>query len=89
MSVTCLYLATGSAQGTVRGNCDSVQVTGVVIVVLLQSAVGQVPDLSKEYCFSDRMLVLRVQDAKSFKLNVSAASQLQIFRSLFFICPYL
>lgn len=38
-------LATGGTQGTVRRDGDSVQVTSVVIVILLKSAVGQVPDL--------------------------------------------
>lgn len=40
-----LYLATRGTERTVRRNCDSVQVTSVVIVVLLQPAVSQVPHL--------------------------------------------
>jgi hypothetical protein len=39
------YLATRSTQGTIRGNCDGVQVTSVVIVILLKTAIGQIPDL--------------------------------------------
>ena len=39
------HLATRSTQRTIRRDCDSVEVTRVVIMVLLQTAVGQVPDL--------------------------------------------
>jgi len=38
-------LATRSTQGTIRRDSDCVQITRVVIMVLLQTAVGQVPDL--------------------------------------------
>ena len=38
-------LAAGSAEGTVRGHGDGVQVASVTNVVGLQLAVGQVPDL--------------------------------------------
>jgi hypothetical protein len=39
------YLATRGAQRTTRIYSDSVQVSSVVIMILLQTAVGQVPDL--------------------------------------------
>lgn len=39
------YLAARGAEGAVRRDGDGVEVTGVVIVVLLEPAVGQVPDL--------------------------------------------
>jgi hypothetical protein len=40
-----LYLATRGAQRTIRRYSDSVQVSSVVIMILLQTTVGQVPDL--------------------------------------------
>ena len=40
-------LAAGSAEGTIRGHGDGVQVASVTNVVGLQLAVGQVPDLDK------------------------------------------
>ena len=40
-----IYLATRGAEGTVRRDSDGVEVAGVVVVVLLQAAVGQVPHL--------------------------------------------
>lgn len=44
----CLaVLASGCAQGTIRGNSHGVKVSGVANVVDLQLAVGQVPDLRK------------------------------------------
>ena len=39
------YLATRGAQRTIRRYSDSVQVSSVVIMILLQTAVGQVPVL--------------------------------------------
>jgi hypothetical protein len=40
-----LYLATRGAQRTIRRYSDSVQVSSVVIMILLETAVSQVPDL--------------------------------------------
>ncbi len=39
-------LATGSAEGTIRGNGNGVDVTAVAVKVCPELAVGQVPDLS-------------------------------------------
>ena len=39
--------ATGSAQGTVGGDGDGVEVSSVANVVGLQATVGQVPDLTR------------------------------------------
>ena len=43
-----IYLATRSTQRTVRRNGNSVQVTRVFIMVLLDTAVGQIPDLKQQ-----------------------------------------
>lgn len=40
-----MYLATRGTEGTIGRDGDRVQVASVVIVILLQTAVGQVPDL--------------------------------------------
>lgn len=39
-------LTTRSAEGTIRGNGDCVQVTVMAVVVVLQLAIGQVPDFN-------------------------------------------
>ena len=43
-------LAAGGAEGTVGGDSHHVQVAGVADEVLLELAVGQIPDLYKNVC---------------------------------------